>query len=189
AGSTPYTAVEPHPVSLAVLRENIALNGLDSVRVLAAAVVGRNSADTMTLLVPELDPDQAPAGAYLGDGAEGADRTSRASHIVDVVAASTLVGDADLIKLDVEGYEYEILSSITAYVEANRPTIFVEVLNHTPNLRALLRSWCERLDYIAYVPKANSLDSIPSQDLIATDLERIHGTRDLIMSVRTDLFD
>ena len=112
APNTPYLAVEPHPVSVKTLKQNLALNSLRNVEVIEAAVVGRKASERMDLVIPDIDDDESPPGAYLAGGTEGISRTGAKSISVPLVEASDLIDDVDLLKLDVEGYEYEILLSI-----------------------------------------------------------------------------
>lgn len=51
APSTRYVAVEPHPVSWRICRDNLALNGVTSVRLLAAAAADP-TVSTVSLHVP-----------------------------------------------------------------------------------------------------------------------------------------
>jgi len=103
--STPYTAVEPHPVTHRILRRNVDLNQLSNVKLIEAAVVGTKASETKKLMIPIGDPDQTPAGAFLEDarsdviGKEGA-------AAVRLVEAPELIGKADLLKLDVEGCDF-----------------------------------------------------------------------------------
>lgn len=180
-----YVAVEPHPISVGILRRNLALNALSHVHVVNAAAVGKKTAGQMTLMVPLQDHDVAPSGAYLETAAEGQSRRSRRADVVSVLEAAELVDGIDLLKLDVEGHEYEILSSVAPYVEARRPTMFVEVLDETPRLRALLSSWCERLGYSAYVFRSGRLTNLPPADLLRMKLWQLHDLRDVVLSVGT----
>lgn len=183
AAGVRYVAVEPHPISVGILRRNVALNALSHVHVVNAAAVGKKSAGQMTLMVPLQDHDAAPSGAYLETAAEGQSRQSRPTEVVSVLEAAELMDGIDLLKLDVEGHEHEILSSIAHYVEAKRPTIFVEVLDETPRLRALLSSWCERIGYSAFVFRNGRLTNLPPADLLRMKLWQLHDLRDVILSV------
>jgi len=183
AGDTPYTAVEPHPVTHGILRQNVKLNDLRNVRLVEAAVVGKRTTDTMTMLVPDADPDQTPAGAYLRDAPDVYARTGGREVTVDVVVASKLIGKADLIKLDVEGYEHHILLAIQAHIEKRKPTIFVEVLDNTPELRSLLGRWCNELGYQPQLATNDGTRTIPVEDLLTANLARKYGTRDVILKV------
>ena len=187
APTTPYVAVEPHPISVQTLRRNIEANGIDNVRVIEAAVVGKKSVDTMELMIPAGDPDAAPAGAILSEAREGGAIDTRGNVTVKLVEAAALIAGVDLIKIDVEGYEYDILSSVTDFITRQRPTIFIEVLRDTQRLRDMIRRWQETLDYRLYVTVGNNLLELPAAALTDSDLYEEYGTRDVILTTRDDL--
>jgi FkbM family methyltransferase len=179
-----YVAVEPHPGVANILRANLRLNGLQNVGVREAAAVGKKSADTMQLLVPDEDHYAAPCGASLGGDGEGFDRAASASVSVAVVEASSLVGNVDLIKLDIEGYEFQILSSVADSILGNRPTLFVEMWDEAPKLRAFLIKLCTEAEYRPYAITSPTLEPISIADLASISLLGRFGNRDLILTTQ-----
>jgi FkbM family methyltransferase len=182
-----YISVEPHPLSVNALRQNVALNNLNNVEIIEGAVVGKRSSDTVDLMLPLGDSDIAPGGAYLSIGVEGWERPARNFISVKTVEASEVIADTDLIKLDVEGNEWNILSALRSHIELNRPTIFVEILSKTPKLRRLLFEWHKDLGYKIYIPKSDDLLlQISGEKLIDCDFYQEYGIQDVILSATYD---
>ena len=133
-----YTAVEPHPLTVQILRRNLEINLVEHVTVRQTALVGIKTAPTLKLAVPATDQDDAPPGSFLASGGERM-KASGASYDVAITAARDLfAGEPDLVKLDTEGYEFEILNAVKDIVLRTRPIIFVEVLPASSKLRALI---------------------------------------------------
>jgi FkbM family methyltransferase len=102
--------VEPDPSNLRDLTLTVELNGLTNVNVIAAA-----------------------AGAYDGDARlqEGINATVVTyGGCVSVPMRkldSLIAGAVDLVKIDVEGYEGEVLAGAMALLSKERPTLFLEL--------------------------------------------------------------
>lgn len=183
APTTPYTAVEPHPVTASYLRRNLGLNHLTHVRVIEAAAVDDASAGAMDLLVPDADPDAAPAGAFLAD-ADEIDRASSRHVTVPLVATTDLMNGVDLLKLDTEGSERRILLSIDGVIAIQRPTILVELRSRASDLREYLESLRQRHGYRVFAIAGERLHEIQSGEPIPESPKQMFGNRDLILTVR-----
>jgi FkbM family methyltransferase len=180
-----YVAVEPHPVSLRTCRENLALNGIRTVRLLAAAASADPAQSTVPLVVPVAQLG-TPTVAFLAEGSELPRRMAgpvRTTVDVEAVDVRSLLPGVDLLKLDVEGQEHALLAAGWEQLRAQRPTIFVEVLPGTPRLRALLSRLCTELGYRCYVPRGDHLVPVPPRRLATVDLQRQYGTNDVLLSV------
>jgi FkbM family methyltransferase len=177
-----YVAVEPHPHVAEVLRENLRLNDLGQVRVVEAAAVGNKVETTMELLLTDRDHYGAPTGAYLRTGAEGVTRQASSSVTVELVEARHLFDGVDLVKLDTEGHEGEILSSVEDHLRRCRPTLFVELGEGTPALRRLLTDLCRSSGYRPYLVGAPRLEPLAAQELAAVSPLARSGTRDVILT-------
>ncbi|MDQ6925061.1 MAG: FkbM family methyltransferase [Candidatus Eremiobacteraeota bacterium] len=180
-----YVAVEPHPHTAQVLRTNLALNGITRVRVVEAAVVGAPGQPRMALHVPDRDRDVTPTGAFLAT-TDGADDGSRASILVDVVEARTLVGQVELIKMDIEGQELAVLRSIEDLLAAQTPTIFLELRRGSQELRDYVPSLCRRCGYRAFAIQGPRLHAVDVDALPRIDFRREFGTRDVILTTDPD---
>jgi FkbM family methyltransferase len=184
-----YLAVEPHPVSAAVCRENLALNGIGSVEVLAAAASADPTRCSVELAVP-WEQLGAPTVAFVPGGSElprpMADRVGTTIE-VPAVDVRSLLADVDLLKLDVEGQEHALLSAAWERLRVSRPTVVVEVLPGTPLLRDVLVRLCTELAYTCYVPTPTTLLPLAPCRLRAVSLRSEYGVHDLVLCARDRL--
>jgi len=180
APTAKIVAVEAHPVSAEVTRQNLALNGIESVTVVEAAVVGDATLKSVRLLLPDGEQYEAPTGAFV-TGAEVADRPAGTHVDVPAVFAPELVRGADLLKLDIEGLEADVLEACAAAVAEARPVIFVEVIRSAFRLRALIADWHERLGYVVFAIGTDSLHLVTKAQLSSKELLPRFGTRDVIL--------
>jgi FkbM family methyltransferase len=173
--------VEANPESVAVLERNLDLNGLANVEVVAAAAVGDGEASRVELALPDQERYTAPTGAYLHAGAEGIQaRPATRTVTVPGVPASDLLADADLIKLDVEGYEARLLGSAWEQIRKNRPTIVVEVLRKVPRLREQIAE-LHADGYLAFAIGEDSLHLLTRDELTRDAPLPRYGSRDVIL--------
>lgn len=116
-------AVEPVPRINALLQQNIVANQLeDRCRSIAAAISDRIG--VATFHVPTGD---VPTSASLKQ--TGFRGTDGALITVDVLTVDSLIsglGRVDLVKIDVEGFEDQVLQGMTNTLTAFRPTIILE---------------------------------------------------------------
>jgi FkbM family methyltransferase len=179
-----YLAVEPHPVSAGAIRRNVDLNQLTHVELLEAAAVDDPDVVSATLRIPAQDHFGAPAGAFVGGEAQ--EFETMRSFEVRAVPAPGLFADVDLVKLDIEGHEHRVLLAAWHQIIRNLPTIFVEVLPDTRELRELLATLCRDHGYVCLVPGKRYLTRMPPAKLLAAS-PRALGGRDVIMTVDKSL--
>ena len=132
AGAT-VLAVEPMPRNTAFVQANVARNGLDSVvDVRCCALGARSGALEMHSEGGGVGNAAATAGV---DAAEMGrhDRAGSQSHVETVPMLrldDVLEGIArrvSLVKVDVEGFEFEVLAGAEAMVERDRPVLYTEM--------------------------------------------------------------
>jgi hypothetical protein len=113
----------------------------------------------------------------------------RAATMIQVPAVDVrlLLDGVDVLKMDVEGQEHALLAAGWEQLRTHRPTIFVEVLPGTPQLRAILARLCTELGYRCYVPHQERLVSVPARRLATICLQREHGTNDLVLYAQPDV--
>lgn len=168
-------AFEPDPVSLAELRCNIALNpGLSRlIRVQPAAL------SSGTGLVEMFGRTPGGSGTTLATvvfrGGRAVDLAPVATcGALDALAAATKYefGRADVIKIDVEGSEYEILPRLAPYLERHQPPILLSL--HPQNIadgtrtRRTLRVLSALHRYKPYVA-GERLTETSVQEIVRTD--------------------
>jgi FkbM family methyltransferase len=178
-----YTAVEPHPTSLSLCRANLVLNKITSVTLVAGAAVADPAAGTARLLIPH-DQLRAPTVAFVdGDGELPDDMAGLITSAIEVPAIDvrTLLAGVDLLKLDVEGQEHALLAAADDHLRAHRPTVVIEVLPGTAQLRRLLARLCAELGYRCYVPQPGRLVRLQPGRLAEVSLLDEYGIQDLIL--------
>lgn len=150
-------AIEPNPETAARLRENIALNELESrITVLEAAVAAASG--TITLHVP--DGVFALSSTLAPEGHEGSIPGHRAISVkaLSLGAIVEAHGVPGAIKIDAEGHEAAILEDSAAVLAAYQPKILIEVLDDAPfdRLAGLLLSHGYRFARLGRTPPAFS---------------------------------
>jgi FkbM family methyltransferase len=102
---------EPEPENLRELQRNVGANGLGNVRVFAAAVGAENGNASMRTGI-----NAAVAGQGEGDFTVPLLRLD-----------SALDGPVDFVKIDVEGYEGQVLAGARRLLREHRPVLLVEI--------------------------------------------------------------
>lgn len=133
-------ALEPHPQNLSLLRRNVELNGLRNIVILPYALSGQDGEAIL------YSPKYRALASLKREHAEYFRGEVVEEHEVECVSLKTLLSiigydEVDLLKLDVEGLEYDILRH-SAEVLSRIRRIVVEVhLNacSIPKLDKLLR--------------------------------------------------
>jgi FkbM family methyltransferase len=178
-----YVAVEPHPVSAGACRTHLALNGVTSVELIEAAAVADPAVSSVPLLVPA-DQAATPTVAFLSPDTElPADMARDVMAVLDVPAIDVgrLVDGVDLIKMDVEGQEHVLLAAVRNHLRRRRPTLFVEVLAGTVQLRALLAELCASDGYRCYALSRHGLVEIDGGQLATARLMDEYGCQDVML--------
>jgi FkbM family methyltransferase len=181
-----YVAVEPHPVSARICRRHLALNGVTSVEVVEAAAVADPAVATVALRVPA-DQVATPTVAFLSADTElPSDMRRDVVAVLDVPAVDVrqLVDGVDLIKMDVEGQEHVLLGAVRDHLRARRPTLFVEVLPGTVQLRRLLADLCATDGYRCYALTGQGLVELDGQQLATVRLMDAYGCQDVLLTAR-----
>jgi FkbM family methyltransferase len=110
-------AFEPVPENVIAIRENAALNDL-LIEVHETAVADYDGRSTVSL------PDEA-SWSHLTDLGEHPDATRTID--VAVTTLDAFGGAPDVVKIDVEGYEVEVLKGMTGLLTAARPILIIEL--------------------------------------------------------------
>jgi FkbM family methyltransferase len=179
-----YVAVEPHPVSAEACRRHLALNSVTSVELIEAAAVADPAVSSVPLLVPA-DQAATPTVAFLSPDTElPADMAREVVAVLEVPAVDVrrLLDGVDLIKMDVEGQEHLLLTAMRAHLRTSRPTLFVEVLAGTVQLRAVLAELCATDGYRCYALSRQGLVELEPSRLATVRLMDEFGCQDVLLS-------
>jgi FkbM family methyltransferase len=140
-------AFEPLPVNFELLKKNIQLNGLTYVQIFSQAVFSRN--EEVILTVPDGLPHSGDASVYQSRGTR--------QFRIPAIALDTFCDSAglrpDILKMDVEGAEYDVLIGAERTIGRHRPKLLIELHHFDGNLAAhpvpdLLTSWGYRIQWI-----------------------------------------
>ena len=116
-------AIEPNPETAKILRENIALNGLDG-KVLVEEVAAWDSDGIAHLVAPEWHDHDPRTGWMMTRDGEGDDADSDvpARRLDGVIFPDRL----DLVKIDTEGADIRVLHGMIRLLADHRPVLFIE---------------------------------------------------------------
>jgi FkbM family methyltransferase len=164
---------EPLPVNLALLRQNVQLNGLQQVQVQAQAVFSRN--EELTITVPDHGPNSGEASVL---PVEGAKQLRVPATTLDSFCSSTAIRP-DFLKMDVEGAEYEVLLGAKETIAQWRPKMLIELHHFDGNLAAhpvpeLLASWNYEIQWIDRSDMTSHILALPRTALTWVSPDRIH---------------
>jgi FkbM family methyltransferase len=112
-------AFEPHPLTAAEARANVAANALANVVMVPAAVSDAVGRATLT---PVPSRPTASLGAPRGRGA-----VTVATTTLDAFVAGRPALAPDVVKIDVEGHELAVLAGMREILQRRRPTLVCEL--------------------------------------------------------------
>ena len=118
----PFYVFEPQPVIFQQLCANLALNGLTNVRAFPYACGSQNGALSFEI------PDYSRLGNFGGTEFKESDPDSSRREIVQCIRLDNLLGQGEigLIKIDVEGFELEVLKGCEGIFARCQPLLYVE---------------------------------------------------------------
>ncbi len=157
-------AFEPHPTNYGLLCDNIELNGLTNVDARQLALGATPG---------EADLFSAPEGENGGHSLlshEGRKQLSVKVETLDRCLAAEEIDPktVSFVKMDVEGFEYQVLLGATRLLEAG-PVIFAEftpgLMKQEGETAASLLDFMQQHDYLPFKLHAQQLQSISLADL------------------------
>ena len=134
AGPTGTVIVfEPNPVNRTYIDRIVSLNGFQNVRVLPIALGAVHSSATM--VVPQHERSMGTLDTTIA--AQIAESGDAETFSVDIQPLDALIADEklpppDFIKIDVEGFEVEVLNGMAETLRRGHPAVFVELHGVTP---------------------------------------------------------
>jgi FkbM family methyltransferase len=143
-------AVEASPATAAALRQTLAANAVPHVSAVAVALGAAAGVQAFHDSTHSAGSALASDDALAGDGCTTIEVPVTT---LDALAMEHALGKIDFIKIDVEGYETEVLDGARARLERDRPVVFAEFnawvlqANRNQNPRAVLESWLSRFPH------------------------------------------
>lgn len=119
-------AFEPHPIRFEYLQRNLRLNGVQNVTAFQCALGDHIGEATLHDVDPRLGP--RPIDATMTAVTGGATFQVAVRTVDEVLAKEERRGDVRLVKIDVEGYEPQVLRGMSNTM-GQRPAIVFEALN------------------------------------------------------------
>jgi FkbM family methyltransferase len=154
-------AVEPLARNFARLEENVRLNGVTNVELVAAALSDVEREADIAIFT---EAAFLTSGASLAPSEQRAVRSERVScHTLDALLASRNVPPPGLVKIDVEGWELEVLRGMGGTLAGAHPDLLIEVLPDAPT--AVLGALLETHGYRFYAISEPELEVSPLPSL------------------------
>ena len=139
-------AAEPAPRAAAALEATLGANGLHQVQVMQCAVGDHDG--FAEFAVPVVTSARSDTGtAKIGAAGPGGNALRVALRSLDSLAADHRLDRTDLIKIDVEGYERQVLDGAEATLGRFRPTLVIETGHEGAGDRGAIR---DRLRSVGY---------------------------------------
>ena len=176
-------AFEPNPESLENLKRNIKLNNITNVTVYDFALGSSESIMTLHLrsasstLLPRHLWNVVPDMKYIGD------------IQVQVKRMDDVIDGADVVKIDVEGYEWEVLSGMDRIINESKPSLIIEhheERGYRISVKDRIKKELNRKGYISiYLRPEHTLYYHSSRDLMKiADLIYYHWVNHCINNLR-----
>lgn len=136
---------EPHPNTRSILEKNISLNGFSQIEIQAVGLGSGKSSGTL------FSEEKNRGGSSLMDYDENEEHGAE----IQIVSLDSLVDELnlnqlDLIKIDIEGWEFEMLKGAKKTLTRLRPTLIVEIDLHRKLEGGTVREMVDFLVEIGY---------------------------------------
>ncbi len=116
-------AFEPHPVTVERLRANLSLNQADNVRVFQMALLDEQREVSL------YDSEGVNRGMATLHSYEGWSEMAVPGTTLDEVVRKEGIPAVDLIKIDVEGFESQVIAGASALLARDRPSLIFEYVD------------------------------------------------------------
>jgi FkbM family methyltransferase len=157
-------AVEAMPSNFLALCTNISLNKLD--RLIVPINIGVGAEEGETSIQIEGDDAERTGTANVLPTGSGHSVPLKIRPIDLLVAQKQLPGDIALIKIDTDGYDFEVLKGAQKLLRENRPLIYAELDEHCLSWHGYgindVRAYLDGIDYYVWPMKSFSPPSFNS---------------------------
>ena len=113
---------EPNPITYNKCMKNISLNDFSNIKVFNMAL--GNESKEKILIVPY---SRNMGGAYLTSTNSSDGGTKVAMNMLDSFVMENQISKIDLIKIDVEGFEFNVLNGAKESIKKYKPILFIEI--------------------------------------------------------------
>jgi FkbM family methyltransferase len=139
-------AIEPAPRSAAALESTLAANALSHAEIVRCAIGDHDG--IAQFAVPVVTSARTDTGtARIGPARGGQDALQVPLRSLDSLAAERDLAQLDLIKIDVEGYERQVLDGAAAILHRHRPVLVIETGHEAGGDRAVIHDRLAGLRY------------------------------------------
>ena len=167
-------AVEPSPRTAQALRETLALNGMDGRVEVEQCAVSAAPGEAQF----HFDAGHSAGSKLVNEGTM--DRASIGAPVTVPVTTLDALAEAhglerlDLVKVDVEGFEGDVLDGAAATIARHRPAFILEfnawtlLCNRNANPRTVLEDWLSRFPFVhAFRGVAAAPERVRPEDALA----------------------
>jgi FkbM family methyltransferase len=138
--------IEPAPRSAAALEATLAANALRQAEIVRCAIGDHDG--VAQFAVPVVTSARTDTGtARIGPACAGQDALRVPLRSLDSLAAERGIARLDLIKIDVEGYERQVLDGAAAILDRHRPALVIETGHEAHGDRAAIHDLLAGLGY------------------------------------------
>jgi FkbM family methyltransferase len=141
-------AFEPNPLAVDLLRWNLRANGIGNVRVHTVGLAEQPSTATMSIVERNL------GSSHLGAQPDAAPSSNERVQISLARGDDLLLDEdvIDLVKIDVEGFELNVLRGLRRTLERHQPIVLAEALSSTIDTTTGTTAVADLLTELGYVP-------------------------------------
>jgi FkbM family methyltransferase len=155
---------EPHPENFNAVRTNVSLNEFRNVELFSIGVGGTKGTAVMVAGSDSGLSSIAESGKRLLEERGHTSRFTVEVDTLDNIIAQRHLPAPGLVKIDVEGLEFEVVSGMAKTMADSRPPLFIEIhcggiVDKAPHVARLLRSLGERGYGIYHVETMSSVSA------------------------------
>lgn len=162
-----YIGFEPNPACLYYLNELITANSFQKVRIIPVGLSIETGIKKLAFYNDNLDDGSASIVNRFRPDNKIYKEENIPVFAYNDLAKSEKLGDTSILKIDVEGAEYEVLATLSDVVRQNKPIILIEILpvyslelSGRLDRQILIEKMLKDLDYLIFriFPKKETIE-------------------------------